>query len=228
MLLYAVLHLASVKAVNSASEILAEPAVSLDDIKAFREIGGKCPGHPEYHVTTGVETTTGPLGQGCATGVGMAIGERWLARHFNRPGFEVFDYDVCALCGDGDMMEGVTGEAASLAGHLMLGNLCWIHDSNGITIEGHTGLAFSENVAARFRAYGWNALHVGDANDTERLAEAFETFRAAPPTLIVVEAISAMAAAQARHSAAHGDPGRRNPPGEALLWMAGRRQLSHS
>lgn len=209
MLLYAMLHLAGVKAVNSAAEILAEPAVSLDDIKSFREIGGKCPGHPEYHVTTGVEATTGPLGQGCATSVGMAIGERWLAQHFNRPGFEVFDYDVYAMCGDGDMMEGVTSEAASLAGCLMLGNLCWIYDSNGITIEGHTDLALSDDVAARFRAYGWNVLHVGDANDTERLAQAFETFRAAhdAPTLIVVEShIGYGAPHKHDSSSAHGEP----------------------
>ena len=165
MLLYAMLHLTGVKAVDAEYRPLGEPAVTLDDIKRFREIDSKCPGHPEYHVTTGVETTTGPLGQGCATSVGMAIAERWLAKHFNRPDFPVFDYAIYAMCGDGDMMEGVTSEAASLAGHLMLGNLCWIYDSNEVTIEGRTDLAFSDDVAARFLAYGWNVTRVGDAND---------------------------------------------------------------
>jgi len=177
MLLYSLLHLTDVKQVNSAYEVLRESAVTLDDIKHFREAGSKCPGHPEYHVTTGVETTTGPLGQGCATSVGMAMAERWLAQHFNRPGFTLFDYNVYTICGDGDMMEGVASEAASLAGHLMLGNLCWIYDSNRITIEGHTDLAFSENVAARFLAYGWNVIPGVDANDTEALTRALEMFR---------------------------------------------------
>ena len=151
-------------------DVRDELAVTLDDIKRFRQFDSKCPGHPEYHHTTGVEATTGPLGQGCGMSVGMAIAERWLAKRFNKPGFEVFDYDIYTFCGDGDMMEGVTSEAASLAGHLMLGNLCWIYDSNRITIEGHTDLAFSDDVAARFLAYGWNVQRVGDANDTERLA----------------------------------------------------------
>ena len=142
MLLYSLLHLTGVKAVNAKYGRVGEPAVTLDDIKRFREVDSKCPGHPEYHLTTGVETTTGPLGQGCATSVGMAIGGRWLAHHFNRPGFTVFDYDVYTICGDGDMMEGVTSEAASLAGHLTLSNLCWIYDSNRVTIEGHTDLVF--------------------------------------------------------------------------------------
>src|SRR5664280_3921783 len=155
MLLYAMLHLTGVKRVTPEYELLDKLAVTLDDIKRFREIDSKCPGHPEYHLTTGVETTTGPLGEGCATSVGMAIATRWLAKHFKRPDFTVFDYDVYAMCGDGDMMEGVTSEAASLAGHLMLGNLCWIYDNNDITIEGHTDLAFSDDVAARFLAYGW-------------------------------------------------------------------------
>jgi transketolase len=208
-LLYAMLHLTGVKAVNSEYQRSGEPAVTLDDIKCFREIGSKCPGHPEYHVTTGVETTTGPLGQGCATSVGMAIAERWLAKHFNRPDFTVFDYDVYALCGDGDMMEGVTSEAASLAGHLMLGNLCWIYDSNNITIEGHTDLAFSEDVAARFLAYGWNVKLVGDANDRERIAQAIETFRRADdaPTLIIVDSHIAYGAPHKHDtSGAHGEP----------------------
>ena len=209
MLLYAMLHLTGVKAVNSEYQRSGEHAVTLDDIKRFREIDSKCPGHPEYHLTSGVETTTGPLGQGCATSVGMAIGESWLAKHFNRSDFTVFDYDVYALCGDGDMMEGVTSEAASLAGHLMLGNLCWIYDSNRITIEGHTDLAFSDDVAARFLAYGWNVERVGDANDTERIAQAVEIFRHTNdvPTLIMVESHIGYGAPHKHDtSAAHGEP----------------------
>jgi transketolase len=209
MLLYAMLHLAGVKAVNSEYERPGGLAVTLEDIRRFREIGSKCPGHPEYHVTTGVEATTGPLGQGCATSVGMAIAERWLAKHFNRPDFTVFDYDVYALCGDGDMMEGVTSEAASLAGQLMLGNLCWIYDSNRITIEGHTDLTFSEDVGARFLAYGWNVKLVGDANDTERIAQAIENFRQTDdvPTLIIVDSHIAYGAPHKHDtSSAHGEP----------------------
>jgi len=209
MLLYAVLHLTGVKAVTAAREPLDETSVTIDDIKKFRQIDSRCPGHPEYRLTTGVETTTGPLGQGCGTSVGMAIAGRWLAQYFNRPNFTMFDYDVYAMCGDGDMMEGVTSEAASLAGHLMLGNLCWIYDSNRITIEGHTDLAFSDDVAARFRAYGWNVLRVGDANDTVRIAEALETFRHGHevPTLIVVESHIGYGAPHKHDtSAAHGEP----------------------
>ena len=209
MLLYAMLHLTGVKAVNAGYERLGEPAVTIDDIKRFRQLDSKCPGHPEYHLTSGVETTTGPLGQGCATSVGMAIAERWLAQHFNRPDFAVFDYDVYTVCGDGDMMEGVTSEAASLAGHLMLGNLCWIYDSNRVTIEGHTDLSFSEDVAARFLAYGWNVRRVGDANDTDRIAEAIETFRRTEdvPTLIIVESHIGYGAPHKHDtSAAHGEP----------------------
>jgi len=209
MLLYAMLHLTGVKMVNSEYQRSGEPAVTLDDIERFREIGSKCPGHPEYQLTTGVETTTGPLGQGCATSVGMAIAERWLAQHFNRSDITVFDYDVYAFCGDGDMMEGVTSEAASLAGHLMLGNLCWIYDSNGITIEGHTDLAFSEDVAARFLAYGWNVTRVGDANDTKRIARAIEEFQSTneAPTLIIVDSHIGFGAPHKHDtSAAHGEP----------------------
>ena len=169
-LLYALLHLAGVKAVNPAYERLGELSVPLDDIKRFRQIDSRCPGHPEYRWTSGVETTTGPLGQGVATSVGMAIAGEWQAAHFNRPGFELFDYDVYALCGDGDMMEGISSEAASLAGHLGLANLCWIYDNNHITIEGSTSLAFSDDVATRFIGYGWNVTRVGDANDREMLA----------------------------------------------------------
>jgi transketolase len=209
MLLYAMLHLTGVKAVNAAYECLGTPSVTLDDIKRFRQIDGKCPGHPEYHLTSGIETTTGPLGQGCGNSVGMALAERWLAAHFNRPDFALFDYDVYAICGDGDMMEGVTSEAASFAGHQMLGNLCWIYDSNRITIEGHTDLAFSDDVAARFLAYGWNVQHVGDANDTGRLAQAIEAFRGTHdvPTLIIVESHIGYGAPHKHDtSAAHGEP----------------------
>src|SRR5580765_1576499 len=165
MLLYSMLHLSGVKAVNPKYETLGDLAVPLDDIKRFRQLDSKCAGHPEYRWTSGVETTTGPLGQGVATSVGMAMAGKWMAAQFNRPDFKMFDYDVYALGGDGCMMEGVSGEAASLAGHLKLDNLCWIYDNNRITIEGHTELAFSEDVATRFSAYGWNVVRVGDAND---------------------------------------------------------------
>ena len=189
MLLYSLLHLTGVKAVNPKYERLGEAAVSLQDIQRFRQLDSKCPGHPEYRWTSGVETTTGPLGQGVATSVGMAISGQWQAKHFNRPGFEMFDYDVYALCGDGCMMEGVSSEAASLAGHLRLANLCWIYDNNRITIEGSTALAFSDDIATRFIAYGWNVTRVGDANDLEMLERAFSTFRANQdrPTLIIVD-----------------------------------------
>lgn len=189
MLLYAMLHLTGVKAVSAEYETLGAPTVSLDDIKRFRQLGSRCPGHPEYRWTSGVETTTGPLGQGVATSVGMAIASHWLASHYNRPGFDLFGYDVYALCGDGDMMEGLASEAASLAGHLGLSNLCWIYDNNKITIEGHTALAFSEDVATRFIAYGWNVTRVGDANDLEMLDRAFERFHeeAGRPTLVIVD-----------------------------------------
>jgi len=183
--------------------------VSLDDIRHFRQLDSKCPGHPEYRLTSGVETTTGPLGQGVATSVGMAIASRWMAAHFNRPGFEMFNYDVYALCGDGDMMEGVSSEAASLAAHLKLSNLCWIYDSNRITIEGHTDLAFSEDVAARFTAYGWNVTRVSDANDLERLTQAFSTFKATSdrPTFIIVDSHIAYGAPNKQDTAAaHGEP----------------------
>ncbi len=209
MLLYSVLHLAGVKSVNPKYEVLGTPAVSLDDIRRFRQLDSKCPGHPEYRLTSGVETTTGPLGQGVATSVGMAIASRWMAAHFNRPGFEMFNYDVYALCGDGDMMEGVSSEAASIAGHLKLSNLCWIYDSNRITIEGHTDLAFSEDIAARFIAYGWNVTRVSDANDIDRLAQAFVTFKATPdrPTFIIVDSHIAYGAPNKQDTAAaHGEP----------------------
>jgi transketolase len=209
MLLYAMLHLSGVKQTDTKYERDGELAVTLDDIKQFRQLDSKCPGHPEYGLTSGVETTTGPLGQGCGNSVGMALSGRWLARHFNRPGFAMFDYDVFAVCGDGDMMEGVSSEAASFAGHQMLGNLCWIYDSNRITIEGHTDLAFSDDVAGRFLAYGWNVQHVGDANDTERLAEALANFRrtADVPTLIIVDSHIGYGAPHKQDTnSAHGEP----------------------
>jgi transketolase len=173
MLLYSLLYLTGVREVSADGKILSTPAVSLDDIKRFRQLDSKTPGHPEYGLTTGVETTTGPLGQGVATSVGMAIAQRWLAAHFNRPGFDLFNYNVWVFCGDGDMMEGISSEAASVAGHLALGNLCWIYDNNQITIEGKTDLAFNEDVGARFKAYGWDVTHVHDANDLEALANAY-------------------------------------------------------
>ncbi|HXV65230.1 MAG TPA: transketolase [Vicinamibacteria bacterium] len=209
MLLYSLLHLTGVKSVNPKYEILGEPSLTLEDIKRFRQLGSKCPGHPEYRWTSGVETTTGPLGQGVATSVGMAIAERWLASHFNRPGFELFDYDVYALCGDGCMMEGISGEAASLAGHLKLANLCWIYDNNRITIEGNTALAYSDDVATRFIGYGWNVTRVGDANDLDMLERAFRTFRSTTdrPTLVIVDSHIAYGAPNKQDtSAAHGEP----------------------
>jgi len=209
MLLYALLHLVGVKAVNPQYEQLGQLSVSLEDIKRFRQLESKCPGHPEYRWTSGIETTTGPLGQGVATSVGMAIAARWMASHFNRPGFEMFDYAVYALAGDGCMMEGVSGEAASLAGHLKLANLCWIYDNNKITIEGHTEWAFSEDVATRFIAYGWNVTRVGDANDLEMLERAFRTFQATTdrPTLIIVDSHIAWGAPNKQDTqAAHGEP----------------------
>jgi len=209
MLLYSVLHLTKVTAVDPAYERLGTPTVPLDDLKRFRQLDSKCPGHPEYHWTSGVETTTGPLGQGVATSVGMALAGKWQAAHFNRPGFEMFNYRTYALCGDGCMMEGVSGEAASLAGHLKLGNLCWIYDNNHISIEGNTALAFTEDVATRFIAYGWNVLRVGDANDLERLNRAFETFKKTPdrPTLVIVDSHIAYGAPNKQDtSGAHGEP----------------------
>jgi transketolase len=221
MLLYAMLYLAGVRAVDADYERLGEPSVSLEDIKRFRQLGSKCPGHPEYHLTSGVETTTGPLGQGTANSVGMAIAERWLAAHYNRPGFTLFDYNVYAFCSDGDMMEGVSGEAASLAGHLKLSNLCWIYDSNRVTIEGHTYLAFSEDVASRFLAYGWNVSRVGDANDLDRIGAAIKFFQRCDdrPTLIVIESHIGYGAPHKQDtSAAHGAP-----LGEEEIRLAKRR-----
>ena len=209
MLLYSMLHLTGVRAVNPKYETLGHPSVTLDDIKHFRQLDSRCPGHPEYRWTSGVETTTGPLGQGLATSVGMAIAAKWLASYFNRPGFDLFDYDVYALCGDGCMMEGISSEAASLAGHLALDNLCWIYDNNRITIEGNTALAYSDDVATRFIGYGWNVTRVGDANDIDMLDRAFRTFKHTPdrPTLIIVDSHIAYGAPHKQDtSAAHGEP----------------------
>jgi transketolase len=209
MLLYSLLHLTGVKAVSKDYERLGAPSVSLEDIKRFRQLDSKCPGHPEYRWTSGVETTTGPLGQGLATSVGMALAGKWLAQHYNQPDFEMFDFNVYALCGDGCMMEGVSSEAASLAGHLQLAKLCWIYDNNHITIEGNTALAFSEDVATRFLGYGWNVTRVGDANDLEMLSRAFRTFQRTSdrPTLIIVDSHIAYGAPSKQDtSAAHGEP----------------------
>jgi transketolase len=209
MLLYSLLHLTGVKAVNPEYENLGTPAVTLDDIRHFRQLDSRCPGHPEYHWTSGVETTTGPLGQGVATSVGMAIAGRWLAARYNRPDYSLFDYDVYALGGDGCMMEGISGEAASLAGHLRLANLCWIYDNNRITIEGRTDLAFTEDVASRFLAYGWNVVRVGDANDLDLIEKAFATFKACAdrPTLIIVDSHIGWGSPHKHDSnAAHGEP----------------------
>ena len=208
-LLYSLLHLAGVKAVNRKYETLGELAVPLADLKNFRQLESRCPGHPEYRWTSGVETTTGPLGQGVATSVGIALASNWLAARYNKPNFELFDYDVYALAGDGCMMEGISGEAASLAGHLGLSNLCWIYDNNHITIEGHTSLAFSEDVAGRFLAYGWNVERVSNANDLDLLREAFDHFKKTTdrPTLIIVDShIGYGAPTKQDTSAAHGEP----------------------
>lgn len=209
MLLYSILYLCGVKAVNPKYETLGELSVTLEDIKKFRQLDSKCPGHPEYRWTSGVEATTGPLGQGVATSVGIAMARYWLAQFFNRPGFEMFNYDVYALCGDGDMMEGVSSEAASLAGHLRLSNLCWIYDNNRITIEGNTAWAFSDDIATRFMGYNWNVTRVGDANDLEMLERAITTFKNTDdrPTLIIVDSHIAYGAPHKQDtSAAHGEP----------------------
>ncbi len=209
-LLYSLLHLTGAKAVSKDYEALGEPSVPLDALRNFRQLDSRCPGHPEYRWTSGVETTTGPLGQGVANSVGMAIAGRWMASRFNQDGFEdLVDFNIFALGGDGCMMEGVSGEAASLAGHLRLANLCWIYDNNKITIEGNTSLAFTEDVATRFIAYGWNVTRVGDANDLEMLERAFQTFQHTDdrPTLIIVDShIGWGAPTKQDTSAAHGEP----------------------
>jgi transketolase len=209
MLLWSVLHLTKTQAVNAEYENLGQPAVTLDDIRRFRQLDSKAPGHPEYHWVSGVEATTGPLGQGVATSVGMAIAQKWLANRYNRPGFQIFNYGTYAVCGDGCLMEGVGSEAASLAAHLALDNLCWIYDNNHITIEGNTRIAFTEDVAARFLAYGWNVLRVGDANDIERIEHALGVFRKTQgrPTLIVVDSHIGYGSPNLQDTAAaHGEP----------------------
>ena len=219
MLLYALLHLAGVRRADG-SRLTAAAAVSLDDIKSFRHIDSVTPGHPEYGRTTGVETTTGPLGQGCGNSVGMAIASRWLGARYNRENFTIFDFDVYTICSDGDLMEGVASEAASLAGHLRLANLCWIYDSNTVTIEGHTDLAFSEDVESRFKGYRWNVVRVRDANDTTALARALESFRRTNdrPSLIIVDSIIGYGAPHKQNTAAaHSDP-----LGEAEVRLAKR------
>jgi transketolase len=209
MLLWSVLHLTGTRAVNADYERLGQPAVSLDDIRHFRQLGSKAPGHPEYHWVSGVEATTGPLGQGVADSVGMAIAEAWLAARYNRPDFAIFDYDIYAVCSDGDMMEGVASEAASLAGHLALDNLCWIYDNNRISIDGNTRITFTEDIAARFLGYGWNVLRVGDANDIERIENAIAIFRKTKgrPTFIILDSHIGYGAPHKHDTpAAHGEP----------------------
>ena len=209
MLLWSVLHLTKTMAVNADYEIVGQPSVTLEDIRRFRQIGSKAPGHPEYHLVSGVETTTGPLGQGIATSVGMAIGQKWLANRFNKPGFDIFDYNIYTICGDGCLMEGIGSEAASLAGHLQLDNLCWVYDNNHITIEGNTRITFTEDVAVRFLSYGWNVLRVGDANDLEHIEDALTTFRDTKhrPTFIVLDTHIGYGSPHKQDtSAAHGEP----------------------
>jgi transketolase len=209
MLLWSVLHLTRTQAVNADYEILGHASVSLDDIRHFRQLDSKAPGHPEYHWVSGVETTTGPLGQGVATSVGMATAQKWLAHRYNRPRFDIFDYNIYAVCGDGCLMEGIASEAASLAGHLGLDNLCWVYDNNHITIEGKTRITFTEDVEARFLAYNWNVLRVGDANDLERIENALEVFRKTKdrPTFIVLDSHIGYGSPHKQDtSAAHGEP----------------------
>src|SRR5688572_20908214 len=208
MLVYSLIHLAGIRH-EVGGRITNEPALSLDELRNFRQWGSRTPGHPEMGHTTGIETTTGPLGQGCGNSVGMAIAGRWLAARYNRPGFEIFNYNVWVQCSDGDLMEGVTNEAASLAGHLKLDNLCWIYDDNQITIEGHTDLAFSEDVATRFRGLGWHVIAVSNANDLEALDAAYQNFlrHKGSPTLIIVKSVIAYGAPNKANSHdAHGSP----------------------
>jgi transketolase len=208
MLLYSLLHLTGVRAVDPDYEVLGRQSVTLDDIKAFRQLDSRAAGHPEYRWTSGVESTTGPLGQGVATSVGMAIAGKWQAAHFNRPGFELFDYDVYVFCSDGDLMEGVSHEAASLAGNQRLDNLCWLYDNNHISIDGPTEIAYSDDVAARFMGYGWHVLRVGDANDLELLDRAFTAFRQNHdrPTLIVLDSHIGYGSPKQDTAAVHGEP----------------------
>ena len=209
MLLWSMLHLIGTKAVNAEYERPGQPSVTLDEIRRFRQLDSKAPGHPEYHWVSGVETTSGPLGQGVATSVGMAIGQKWLASRYNRPGFNLFDYRIYAVCGDGCMMEGVSSEAASLAGHLGLSNLCWVYDNNHITIEGNTRITFTEDIAARFQGYGWNVLRVGDANDIDRIETALQVFKRTTdrPTFIILDSHIGYGSPHKQDTAeAHGEP----------------------
>jgi transketolase len=207
-LLWSLLHLTGVRAVDPDYEILGTPAVSMDDLKTFRQLGSHCPGHPEYRWTSGVEATTGPLGQGVANSVGMAIAGKWLGARYNRAGHALFDYNVYALAGDGCMMEGISSEAASLAGHLQLSNLCWIYDSNRVTIEGHTDIAFTEDVAARFIAYGWNVTTVADVNDLAAVERGLHSFLAEHerPTLMLVHSHIGYGSPVEDSPTAHGEP----------------------
>jgi transketolase len=209
MLLYSTLHLAGVREVSKDGKVLDQLAVPMEEIKRFRQIDSKTPGHPESHITSGVETTTGPLGQGAGNSVGMAIASKWLAENFNRPGFETFDFNVYSICGDGDLMEGVACEAASLAGHLKLSNLCWIYDNNRVTLDGPAPWSFSEDVMTRFVGYGWNVTRVADANDQEMLSRAYEVFLKTKdrPTLIVVDSHIGYGSPNKQDSSdAHGEP----------------------
>jgi transketolase len=209
MLVWSILHLTGTKAVNADYENLGQPSVTLDDIRRFRQLDSKAPGHPEYHWVSGVETTTGPLGQGVATSVGMAIAQKWLAARYNRPGYNLFDYRIFAVCGDGCMMEGVASEGASLAGHLGLAHLCWVYDNNHITIEGNTRIAFTEDIAARFQGYGWNVLRVGDANDIDRIETALQVFKRTTdrPTFIILDSHIGYGSPHKQDTAeAHGEP----------------------
>ena len=209
MLLYSTLHLAGVRAVNKNGEVQKELSVPMDEIKRFRQLGSRTPGHPESHLTTGVETTTGPLGQGIANSVGMAIASKWLAANFNQPGFDLFNFRVYAVCGDGDLMEGVGGEAASLAGHLALSNLCWIYDNNRVTLDGPASWSFSEDMMTRFVGYGWNVTRVSDANDLLQLSRGYKTFlnTTDKPTLIVVDSHIGYGSPHKQDSyEAHGEP----------------------
>lgn len=209
MLLYSILHLCGVRDIDKEDKATGRLSIELDDIKNFRQLGSRCAGHPEYGLAPGIETTTGPLGQGAAMSVGMAMAGRWMASRFNRSGFELFDHNVYALCSDGDIMEGISSEAASIAGHLKLSNLCWIYDDNKITIEGITYLAFSEDVAARFVSYGWNVIRIEDANDLGALEAALTIFKKTDdrPTMIIVNSHIAYGSPNKHDtSAAHGEP----------------------
>jgi transketolase len=209
MLLYSLLYLSGVRAVDPAYEVEGRQSITLDDIKSFRQLDSKAAGHPEYRWATGVEATTGPLGQGVATSVGMALASKWQAAYFNRPGFQLFDFDTYVICGDGDLMEGVSHEAASFAGHQRLDNLCWIYDNNHISIDGRTEITYDDDVAGRFLAYGWNVTRVGDANDTNLIERAFDVFKQTDdrPTLVIVDSHIGYGSPHKQDTAAaHGEP----------------------